>query len=270
MEISTGTLSLTKSEAKCLAACASHDDARPHLGGVVVELELLRAWATDGVRVVHARSLGGTYMGRAPAVSVPVKTWEQALKACGAADTFRVVVAQHQGTDGATVLTPGDSHVGIEIVADDGSILSSCWCKAIDGHLPPVDQVLPQDRDGTAPATPAFAVNQALLRDVGLVAKAAATPFVAVYPGPGPDDALLAKVNGPGDPETEWTMLIMPSTKAVAATVTPDGVARWAESQSDDVKACLGRHAAEAEPLALTAPKAAPKKRRTRRGKGGQ
>lgn len=260
MEISTeGNVTLTKAEALCLAAHASTDDTRPHLAGVWIEPHLLRAWATDGHRAVMGRRVGGCFLGRPAAVMVPrAKLLDACRMARKASDRVIVYVGPARGSeDGSRVLGAGNV-VGIQAVAEDGTVRGSTHCTVDPAAEPvPIDQVLyVPDGPPQAPAS-AFGVNPGLLAEsLTTLGKAAGNAFVDVRPGPDPLAPIAIRVVA--DNATEWTAAVMPTRTGSELECDIDNVVAHAAAQvrkayGDAAAAAFDRAAADAAGRALPA-----------------
>jgi hypothetical protein len=280
MDITEGTVTLSKSEAKCLATYASADEMRPQLAGVVVEPELLRCWATDGHRAVMARKVGGHYLGRCPAVVVPRDSFETVVRMCRkATDSVVVFVGPPQGADdgGSRSLAAGERVVGMQAVGADGAVRGSHHVTVLDVKPVPIDQVLYVPEQPSAPGAPVVGINADLLADVRLIARAAEKGGVALHPGA---DALApVGFRVTADSETEWTAVVMPMRVDDAPDVSAADAVNWAAGR---VRKACGKPAASALLAAFRNPPAAaelptppatpetkpPKSTRRRRGAG--
>lgn len=279
MHIHNGTVTLSKSEAKCLAAYASGDETRPQLAGVVVEPELLRCWATDGQRAVMARKVGGHYLGRCPAVVVPRTSIEGVVRMCRkATDKVVLYVGPAQGSEdgGSRTLAAGERVVGLHAVDADGVVRGSHHVTVLDVKPVPIDQVLFVPEQPSAPGAPVIGIDADLFADVRLIARAAEKGGVALHPGV---DALAPLgVRVTADSATEWTAVVMPMRLDDAHDVSAADAVNWAAAR---VRKAHGKPAASALLTAFRNPPAAtalpppatpetkpPKSTRRRRGAG--
>jgi hypothetical protein len=231
-----GNVTLSKSEAKCLASYSSDDDTRPHLAGVVVEPGKVRCWATDGHRAVMVRKVGGVgqYVpnGAPPPMLIPRDALESAVRMCRkGTDTITVWMGGRGGSDGGLTLGAGERHVALQAVAVEGTVRGTVNAVAPDVEPPPIDQVLYVPERPTRPGAPVIGVSASLLADVTLIAKAAAKPGVNILPG---EDALAPiGVRTTADTADEWTAVIMPMRlDGTDGEVSVDDAVEWAAQRA--------------------------------------
>lgn len=272
MEISPeGVVTLAKAEVSALAAYATTDTTRVALGGVWIEREFMRAFATDGHRAIMARRLGGHWIGRAPAVLVPRATMIDAARMCRAHDAVRIFAGgRHGAEDGGGRTLGAGAVIGLQIVdtrrrTAEGECLVRtslhCPVQPDDVKPPPIDHVMRVPVEGSEPGAPVFAVNVSYLAEVALLCKAATVPSVLVYPGSDAEAAVGFRATDETT-ATEWTAVVMPVKAHVPSVTAPDAV-RWA---AERIRTAHGADAAQevidAFERALALPPAPPKRNR--------
>lgn len=250
-----GTLTLTKAEATALATFASTDSTRPQLGGVWIEPEMLRAWATDGSRAVMARRVGGMFLGRAAPVMVPRDTLLGAIRMCRkGTDRVVIYVGGPRGSDDGSRVLGAGAVVGLQAVDEHGAVRGSTHAQ-IDPTAKPltIDKVVYVPERPTAPGSQ-FGVNAQLLAEsISAVSRAAAKDGVTVTPGAEPTAPIGLRVEA--DNATEWTAVVMPFRTGAAHEIDVDAAVAWAASKVEDK---YGKAASTAFSKAAAAAKALP------------
>jgi len=266
-----GNLTLSKAEAVALATYSSDDETRPHLAGVWIEPGMLRAWSTDGSRALMARRIGGHILGRHEPVLVPRPKLLDAARMCRGRDVLVIYLGPSLAAGDGTRTLGAGRVVGLQAVAEDGTVRGSVHCTPPEATAPPIDQVLHVPERPTRPSTPAFGMNACLFADVALLARAAGRELVDVYPGADGLSPLHVRVTA--DDNTEWTAAIMPARTGAPDAVDVDAAVEWAAgvvrkahgkaaSMAFQRDACAARALpAEGETTEAT-PIAAPKRRK--------